>query len=425
MKMLRLPQSATARIAYPFRMIAYSLVWVLSVVNFEQHAGVHRTQLYFLITLAILYPHLMHWLFAYLEKNTWWRQHFLLPDALLLGYTLHVFGLPPVISITLNAMLFGSHIALRGKQHLWVLALAELLGFGMAVLLEGGHLYISPPNYLNAVICSVVSSFYCIAFGYQAYRQSSSLKKARIAIEQQAQVLQQQKEKLEALTHKQIHLMQTIAHDLKNPLHNIMGLLEVIRLDGTLNQAQQEAYYRMMKVVEQQKERIHKILSERARHTGQIDIQNQRIAVHELLHECVELQMPSLKKKKLRLFMDFDRHPLYIQADRKLLMQVIENLLSNAIKYSPPGKSIGISSHSKGGQVIIGIRDEGPGIPEEEQQLLFKRFQKLSPRPTQGEDSSGLGLFIAKNLTEQMGGRLSFKSKEGKGTTFYLLFPEA
>lgn len=425
MKILRLPQSATARIAYPFRIIAYSLALALCFLNFEEYAETHRAQLYFLVLISLVYPHFIHLLFARLEHKLWWRQHFLLPDAALLGYTLHVFGLSPVISITMNAMMFGSHVALRGWRHILPLFIAELTGFGLTVLLEGGHWYVSPPNYLNAVVCSLVSGFYCIAFGYQAYRQSSSLKKARVAIEHQAQILQQQKEELETLNYKQIHLLQTIAHDMKNPLHNIVGLLDIMRLSGTLNQEQKEAYRRIIQVVEQQKERIHKILSERARHTGQIELHYERIAVNELLHECVELQMPSFKKKNLRPFMDFDRRPLYIRADRKLLIQVIENLLSNAIKYSPPGKSIGISSHAEGGQVIIGVRDEGPGIPQEEQALLFRRFRTLSPRPTRGEDSSGLGLFIAKNLTEQMGGRLSFKSKENKGSSFYLLFPEA
>ncbi|GIV40602.1 MAG: hypothetical protein KatS3mg033_2402 [Thermonema sp.] len=422
---LRLPQSATARIAYPFRLIAYSLAFVLCLINFEQYVQVHKTQLYFLIGFSLLYPHLIHWLFAYLEQHVWWRQHFLLPDAVLLGYTLHVFGLPPVISITLNAMLFGSHVALRGWRHSPVLLLAEMAGFGATVLIEGGHWYLSPPNYLNTVICSMVMAFYCLAFGYEAYRQSSSLKKARIAIEQQAHMLQQQKEELEELHHKKVQLMQIIAHDMKTPLHNIMGLLDVMRLSGGFNQQQTEAYERILKVVEQQRERIDKILSERARQTGQIEMQIERLPVNELLHECLELQLPSLKRKQLRPFVSFDKRPLHIRADKKLLMEVMENLLSNAIKYSPPGKCIELNSYAEGGQVIIGVRDEGPGIPEKEQSHLFKRFQTLSPRPTQGEDSSGLGLFIAKQLTEQMGGHLTFKSQEGKGSTFYLFFPEA
>jgi signal transduction histidine kinase len=100
--------------------------------------------------------------------------------------------------------------------------------------------------------------------------------------------------------------------------------------------------------------------------------------------------------------------------------------VSNAIKYSPAGGRIELAMEAAGDQVIIRVRDEGPGLTEEDISRVFGRFQRLSARPTGGERSTGLGLSIVKRIVELHGGRISAQSDgPGRGATFTILLPAA
>jgi signal transduction histidine kinase len=97
-----------------------------------------------------------------------------------------------------------------------------------------------------------------------------------------------------------------------------------------------------------------------------------------------------------------------IVVDPEILGQILDNFVSNAIKFSPSGKRVFLSAGMMGNKIRLSVRDEGPGISPHEQQKLFQKFSKLSNRPTAGEPSTGLGLSIAKQFTELMGGTIDF-----------------
>ncbi len=133
-----------------------------------------------------------------------------------------------------------------------------------------------------------------------------------------------------------------------------------------------------------------------------------------------------------------------VAADSARLEQVVGNLLSNAIKYSPEGGSITVSveieaaeaaeaagagadetdgtaeSATTAQQVTVRIRDQGIGIPVDEQAQLFQRFARASNGPDHGIPGAGLGLFVCRELLERQGGRIWFESTQGVGTTFCL-----
>ena len=100
----------------------------------------------------------------------------------------------------------------------------------------------------------------------------------------------------------------------------------------------------------------------------------------------------------------------------------MENLISNALKFSLSHKNIFVNVSGDEHNVRIPVRDEGPGIPENDLSKLFIKYQKLSPQPTGGEQSIGLGLSIVKKYVEVMKGQVSCKSKVGKGTEFIVEF---
>ena len=102
--------------------------------------------------------------------------------------------------------------------------------------------------------------------------------------------------------------------------------------------------------------------------------------------------------------------------------QVLDNLVSNAIKYSPPEQRVWISTERRGDIVTITIRDEGPGLSKEDQEKMFGKFARLTPRPTGGETSTGLGLWIVKELVQSMDGSIRCESNLGEGATFVVEF---
>jgi signal transduction histidine kinase len=105
--------------------------------------------------------------------------------------------------------------------------------------------------------------------------------------------------------------------------------------------------------------------------------------------------------------------------------QVLDNLISNAVKYSPLGKNIMIRLLQNETYIRCEIQDEGPGLSEADKKKLFGKFNRLTARPTAGEHSTGLGLFIVKKLLEAMGGRVWCESELGHGATFIVEFPRS
>ena len=115
---------------------------------------------------------------------------------------------------------------------------------------------------------------------------------------------------------------------------------------------------------------------------------------------------------------------IIVNGDKTRLSELIDNFLSNAIKYSPRGKNITVVLEKKGEKLILEVKDEGQGMTIEDMNNAFKRFSKLSAKPTGNEVSTGLGLWIAKEIAESHGGNVKVKSKgKDKGTIFTIELP--
>ncbi len=117
----------------------------------------------------------------------------------------------------------------------------------------------------------------------------------------------------------------------------------------------------------------------------------------------------------------------HVVADRDKVRQVLVNLVENAMKYSPGGGRIevGLESGEESGAetVVFFVRDEGLGIPADEQARIFEKFYRLDPHMTRGVGGTGLGLYICSELVNRMGGHIWVESTEGEGSTFLLELP--
>jgi len=127
-------------------------------------------------------------------------------------------------------------------------------------------------------------------------------------------------------------------------------------------------------------------------------------------------------EKNIQLNTNIDSNLLCLTS-RSELNRITDNLLSNAIKYTPNGKTVLINTHITKNKLTINFIDEGKGIPENELSLLFKKFSKLSTRPTNEEPSTGLGLYIVKLLSDKVGAELNVESEVGKGSIFSISLP--
>jgi signal transduction histidine kinase len=107
------------------------------------------------------------------------------------------------------------------------------------------------------------------------------------------------------------------------------------------------------------------------------------------------------------------------------LRQVLANLVENAVKYSPDGGRIAVTYESANGHLRFSVRDEGLGVPSEEQGRIFEKFHRVDPYLTRGVGGTGLGLYICRKLVGEMGGRIWVDSEEGRGSTFSFELPAA
>jgi len=190
----------------------------------------------------------------------------------------------------------------------------------------------------------------------------------------------------------------------------------------------EEMIVEKMNGIHQTAHRIQDILSNlldiNAIETGGYALKPAKIGLHDLIFQSVADHNALADNKSITL-LNQSSEVLYVQADQRALKQVLDNLLSNAIKFSPFGQSVWVDTHITAGQAWCTIRDQGPGIAPSEMPRLFQKFSRLSARPTGGEDSTGLGLSIVKQLLESMGGGIRCDSVQGAGSAFTFYLPLA
>ncbi len=236
--------------------------------------------------------------------------------------------------------------------------------------------------------------------------------------------LYKQKKELQELNQLKNKFLGIAAHDLRNPLISIEGFSEVL-LDesmGAMNEEQKEILGRINYISQSMLSLLNDLLDISIIESGKIDLHYEKISLKDLIEKRVQVHEILGRKKKISLFADLPDIPL-ISFDSKRISQVIDNLINNAIKFSPIGSEIHISMSREEKEIMISVRDEGPGISSEDQSRLFGEFQKLSAQPTGGEESTGLGLSIVKKNVEAHKGVVSVTSQVGQGATFSFTLP--
>jgi two-component system sensor histidine kinase/response regulator len=157
----------------------------------------------------------------------------------------------------------------------------------------------------------------------------------------------------------------------------------------------------------------------------QFEIKLEPVCLSEAASRSVQLFQEAARRKELVVHASFPVEGALVHADPNALNQVLDNLLSNAVKFSPLGKEISVVVRPTAGYVECQVQDQGSGFTPEDKGMMFRRYGRLSARPTGGESSAGLGLSIVKKLMEAMSGELACESDPGSGASFSIRLPSA
>lgn len=237
-------------------------------------------------------------------------------------------------------------------------------------------------------------------------------------IQKQLRELEEQNKVLNELNAEKQQVISVVSHDLKGPFNRIFALMQLITLSGdNLTEDQKEYLGKIHQIVADGLSMIRNLLDNRRLDEKGIELMPEKVNVSILISLLVKNYRILGEKKKIQVLLEAPGQ-INIVADKLYLTRAIENLISNALKFSPPESTIRVSVNEKQEWVEIGVKDEGPGISREDQKKLFQKYNRLSARPTGGESSTGLGLYIMKTIIDKMNGEIVCESEEGKGANF-------
>lgn len=218
-------------------------------------------------------------------------------------------------------------------------------------------------------------------------------------------------------------MLKIASHDLKGPISNLRMIAYLLHQCQEAIPDGQSLLETMEMTLDGMSAIIKDFLDSAALQSGVLDLRVGRVCLHDLINLLVTEHQGYALRKNISL-QTFDTG-VEILADVARFRQVMDNLISNAIKYSPPDTTVRIGVECSHTHARIGIADEGPGIPPDEVNRLFTQFGKLSTRPTAGESSTGLGLWIVKHLATLQGGQVGVECPPDGGSIFWVTMPLA
>lgn len=294
---------------------------------------------------------------------------------------------------------------------------------------DGTHGILLKSFLFNLFICLVttlvlLSIIRITILRYQRNLESRNrqLEEKNTRIQEQSAELEKANETLDAMHREKDEFIGITAHDLKNPLHSICGFSELLLLDKSVAGTAREYAGHIHDSSHTMLEHVESLLElTELETTSKLELED--INALGIVERTLNSFRAQAAAKDITVVSNFDHQPVLLRANEKGLTAVVGNLVSNAIKYSPAGGTVTLDIRRSPNEIQISVQDQGEGISEEEQKHLFKKFGRLSPKPTAGESSTGLGLYIVEQTALRMGGRVWCRSEQGRGSTFTVALP--
>jgi signal transduction histidine kinase/DNA-binding response OmpR family regulator len=257
----------------------------------------------------------------------------------------------------------------------------------------------------------------------EVYLRASEVQEANRLLAAANQELLRAKDEAERGSKFKDQFLSTMSHELRTPLNAVLGFSDLLADPryGPLNEKQRRYIDHIHTGGKHLLSLISDILDLSKIEAGRMELAMESITVDAAFSEVLSVMQP-LADKKSHVLSTSVEAGLAVRADATRFKQVLMNLLGNAIKFTPQGGRIELAAHLDGGSIRVEVRDNGPGIPPEEERRIFEAFYRLreSGKKTEG---TGLGLAITHRLVELHGGELSLKSQVGQGSCFYFSLP--
>lgn len=270
---------------------------------------------------------------------------------------------------------------------------------------------------LNALFRTLNVAYDEINANLNEFQSKSSSKKSITDLEaEESRIIQQYDDN---------DILGKVTHDLRTPFAKVYTVVQLLLSDNQDNLSDQQVErINLIKQIVADGLQIVKgflstdnmVLDDKKFHPEVIEVQkfvNESLVPYELLSA----------RKNMIFITDVPNSSLYVKVDRTYLKRIIDNLVSNAIKFSPFESQIHYRISQEEDEVIFSVKDNGPGLTDEDKTRLFKKYQQLSAKPIGTDETTGLGLYIVKTMVDKLGGKLWVESVHGKGANFKVAFP--
>lgn len=253
-------------------------------------------------------------------------------------------------------------------------------------------------------------------------REQNTLLELRIK-ERTAEIRQQNKQ-LSQLNSIKDKLLSIIAHDLRNPMNSLKGLLNLFQLEALSSDEFKVYLLRLNSTLKSTSDLLDNLLTWATAQMQRTELKLTVVNLQALVAENIELIQQAASEKNIQLVNQL-QETYSALADESMVNLIIRNLLTNAVKFTKPGGRVSVSAHPEKSSIVLSVADTGIGIKPEIQRKLFNISTNFTTYGTHQEKGSGLGLALCKEFVEKNGGRIWVESQPGQGSIFRFMLRKA
>jgi PAS domain S-box-containing protein len=229
---------------------------------------------------------------------------------------------------------------------------------------------------------------------------------------------------LAAADRRKNEFLATLAHELRNPLAPMSNMLQVLKRTENDEEVLKRAHETIERQLDQMIRLVDDLLDLNRITHDRLELRRTEVELSSVIQQAVEVARPLLDSAGHELVIQLPRDPIYLYADRARLAQVFGNLLNNSAKYTPPEGAISLTAQRADGEVVVTVKDNGAGIPEDKLNSIFDMFMQVDSTSDQSRGGLGIGLTLVKRLVEMHGGSIEPRSAgEGLGSEFVVRLP--
>lgn len=265
-----------------------------------------------------------------------------------------------------------------------------------------GNRYIEDPSIVALLVIFITAILFIIAF-----------------------IITQSFEKLAEASRMKSEFVSIVSHQLRSPLSNLKWVIEFLMSGRIASVTEKQLEY--LKILKENNKRMEDLISDllivSRIEQGSFLLKKEKISLKDLTERTIKEMGIFSKASNVEIKLEVKGNPPQIISDPFQIKLVIENLLDNAIRYIKGRGKVVIKLEKKKENIYFEIKDNGVGVPKDDQKYLFQRFFRSSNILKQQTDGSGLGLYITKSIIKKSGGKIGFQSQEGVGSTFWFMLP--